>query len=86
MTPEEVQAALEQFRANPPAPPREVGKLNDRYEKPKREDNISELRAAFRRLTDDELQRVAGGIRRGRVERLYNDQVLVALIKWWLEP
>ena len=89
MTPADLQSRLDDAKDGPRfgKRPRELGKLKDDYRAPDLVpyDPISFAKAHLRCLSVTEWRQIAREIRRGKVLRLCNDDVLAAVLKLWVE-
>ena len=65
--------------------PREIGTLHHDFLNPEIYDPIKSAKAHMRNMTTDEWKQVAHDIRRGKVLRLCNDEVIHALLRLWVE-
>ena len=89
MTPADLQSKLDDAKDGPRfgKRPRELGQLKDDYRAPPLVpyDPINMAKAHLRCLSVTEWRQIAHVLRRGRVLRLCNDDVLAALLKLWAE-
>ena len=86
MTPQELENKFDDAQAGPAIGkrPREVGALKDDYRPHAEVPHLTAIKSHMRALTSDDWAQFARAVRRGRIMRLCNDEVLIALLRLWM--